>query len=310
MCRDSKPPPLSADMIATIRYFVTPYGELTMFKHLRLVAILITVFSLGTLVIAQDATPTPLPEEPPPNCPAFPNETQETRVGYYMGEGITYLSNNQLSPAKNSFACIVRVIDPSYVPGWIGRARVNTRLVEYERAFADLNHAVQLAPGLPAAYNDRGYIFMQWRDYPRAEADFERAMEADPDYAPAFSNLAVAYMIQEDYEAAIALLEDKINETNIDGILDQLRDPDYDPDSPILFDPIDARLYALLGIVYERHALTNFQNYNELFNRTNQFPDERIAQTAGALESRFTFELRLDDGSWLLLSNYPADAEA
>jgi tetratricopeptide (TPR) repeat protein len=270
----------------------------------------IALFSLGALAAAQDATPTPLPEEPPPTCPAFPGESRETRVGYYMGEGITYLGNNQLSQAKNSFACIVRVIDPSYVPGWMGRARVNTRLVEYERAFADLNRAVQLAPNLPAAYNDRGYIFMQWRDYPRARADFERALDIDPGYTPAFSNLAVAYMVQGQYDQAIALLEDKINETNIDGILDQLRAPDYDPNRPILFDPTHARLYALLGIVYERRALSNFQNYTELFNRTNQFPDDRIAQTAGALESRFTFELRLDDGSWLLLSAYPADAGA
>ena len=281
-----------------------------MMKRLRLFAVLIALFSLSALAAAQDATPTPLPEEPPPNCPAFRGEPDESRVGYYMGEGITYLSNNQLTDAKNSFACIVRVIDPSYVPGWMGRARVNTRLVEYERAFADLNQAVQLAPDLAAAYNDRGYIFMQWQDYPRAEADFERALEADPDYAPAFSNLAVAYMVQGEYVEAIALLEEKINETNIDGILDQLRAPDYDPNNPIQFDRDDARLYALLGIVYERHALTNFQNYVELFNRTNQFPDDRIAQTAGALESRFTFELRLDDGSWLLLSDYPADAGA
>lgn len=281
-----------------------------MTRRVFVLATLIALFSLSTLAHAQQATPTPLPEEPPPNCPGFQGEPREIRTGYYMGEGITYLVNNQLSQAKNSFACIVRVIDTGYVPGWMGRARVNTRLVEYERAFADLNRAIQIDPDLPAAYNDRGYIFMLWRDYPRAENDFERALEIDPDYTAAFSNLAVAYIVQGQYEEAISLLEDKINTTNIDGILDQLRDPDYDPDSPILYDPLHARLYALLGIVYERQSLDRFQNYMEIFNRSQRFPDDRIAQTAGALESRFTFELRLDDGSWLLLSNYPDDSGA
>ena len=283
-----------------------------MIKRLCILAVLTMVLGLGTLAVAQEAnpTPTPLPEEPMPVCPAFAGEARETRVGYYMGEGITYLGGNQLTQAKNSFACIVRVIDPDYLPGWMGRARVNIRLSEYERALVDLNRAVQIDPNLVAGYNDRGYLFMRWRDYPRAEADFERALEIDPDYAPAFSNLAVAYMVQGEYEDAIALLEEKIDSTNIDNILSQLRDPEYDPNEPPAFDPVDARLYALLGIVYERRALTNFQNYTEIFNRTNQFPDDRISQTAGALESRFTFELRLDDGSWLLLSDYPADAGA
>lgn len=283
-----------------------------MMKRLCILAVLTLVFGFGTLAAAQEAnpTPTPLPEEPPPACPAFAGESDETRVGYYMGEGITYLNGSQLAQAKNSFACIVRVIDPDYLPGWMGRARVNIRLSEYERALVDLNRAVQIDPDLAAGFNDRGYLFMRWRDYPRAEADFERALEIDPDYAPAFSNLAVSYMVQGKYDEAIELIEEKIDTTNIDGILSQLRDPDYDPNEPPAFDPVHARLYALLGIVYERRALTNFQNYTEIFNRTNNFPDDRISQTAGALESRFTFELRLDDGSWLLLSDYPADAGA
>ncbi len=281
-----------------------------MIKRLCILAVVTLVLGFGTGASAQEATPTPLPEEPPPNCPAFAGESRETRVGYYMGEGITYLSGNQLTQAKNSFACIVRVIDPNYLPGWMGRARVNIRLSEYERALVDLNRVVQLDPNLAAGYNDRGYLFMRWRDYPRAEADFERALEVDPDYAPAFSNLAIAYMIQGEYDEAIALLEEKIDATNIDGILNQLRAPDYNPNQPPAFNHTHARLYALLGIVYERRALTNFQNYTELFNRTSQFPDDRISQTAGALESRFTFELRLDDGSWLLLSAYPADTGA
>ena len=282
-----------------------------MMKRTLVLALIVGLLCLGALAQAQDQpTPTPLPEEPPPTCVSFQNAARDSRTSYYMGEGVAYLGNSQLSQAKNSFACIVRVVDPSYVPGWMGRARVNTRMADYERAFADLNRAVQLAPDLAAAYNDRGYIFMQWRDYPRAEADFERALSIDASYAPAYSNLAVAYLVQEKYDDAIALLEQQIDDTRIDNVLAQMRAPDYNPNNPIPFSSVDARLYALLGIVYERQALTQFRNYLELFNRSGRFADDRIAQVSGALESRFTFELRLDDGSWLLLSSYPADSGA
>jgi tetratricopeptide (TPR) repeat protein len=278
-------------------------------KRLTLLGVVVVLcVMMAGAVAAQDPTATPLPEEPLPNCPAFEGEARETRVGYYMGEGLAYLGNNQLDPARISFSCIVRVVDSAYVPGWMGRARVYIRQSDYERALADLNRAVQLDPQLVAAYNDRGFLFMQWRDYERARADFERALEIDPDYTPAYSNLAVLHTVLEEYDAAIALLEERINATNIDGILSQYRDPERNLEDPILFEAEDARLYALLGIVYERQALTNFRNYVDLYNGAGIFVDDRIGSAAGALESRFTFELRLDDGSWLLLSQFPEDA--
>lgn len=280
-------------------------------KSVILSVLVMAMLMLAGAAWAQDPTatppPTPIPD-PPPNCPAFADQPRESRVGYYMGEGLAYLGDNQLDQARISFSCIARVIDESYVPAWLGRARVYTRLADYERAFADLNRAAQLAPDLPAVFNDRGYLFMQWRDYERARADFERALEINPGYTPAFSNLAVLHAVLEEYDAAIALLEERINTTNIDGILDQYRDPQRDPNNPILFDTLHARLYALLGIVYERQALTNFRNYIELYNGAGIFVDDRVGSAAGALESRFTFELRLDDGSWLLLSQFPGDA--
>ncbi|MCA9907822.1 MAG: tetratricopeptide repeat protein [Anaerolineae bacterium] len=277
-------------------------------KKLISLVLLVALLVMANAVWAQDPTATPLPEEPLPNCPAFAGEPRESRTAYYMGEGLAYLNNNQLDAARISFSCIVRVIDANYAAGWIGRARVYTRMAEYERALADLNRAVQLAPDLAAAYNDRGYLFMQWHDYPRARADFNRALESDANYAPAYSNLAVLHTLLGEYDAAIELLEDKINTTNIDGILSQYRDPNRNTDDPILFNSDHARLYALLGIVYERQALTNFRNYVELYNGAGLFVDDRVGSAAGALESRFTFELRLDDGSWLLLSRFPDDA--
>ncbi|MFN8527305.1 MAG: tetratricopeptide repeat protein [Anaerolineae bacterium] len=268
----------------------------------------------SALPVAQDAQPTippptatPLPD-PPPNCPEYQGQPTANRVGYYMGQGLAYLGNNQLDAARVSFACIARVIDPSYVPAWMGRARVYIRLADYDRAFMDLNTVIQLDSNLTAAYNDRGYVFMQYHDYDRARADFQRALDIDPTYTPAYSNLAVLYTLRGDYDQAIALLEEKIDTTQIDNILAQYRDPNRDRTLPILFEADHARLYALLGIVYERQALTQFENYTELYSNAGSYVDDRIGSAAGALQSRFTFELRLDDGSWMLLSDFPADS--
>jgi hypothetical protein len=87
--------------------------------------------------------------------------------------------------------------------------------------------------------------------------------------------------------------------------LAQYRDPDRRADAPpIPFDPMAARLFALQGIIYEARALNHFEAYTDLYNASGRFADERIANVTGALQSRFTFDLRLDDGSWLVLDDF------
>jgi len=74
---------------------------------------------------AQDATPTPTATpEPLPNCPAFTDQPNNVRTGYYMGEGIANLNANRLDEAQLSFTCIIRITDPSYIPAYLGRAEV------------------------------------------------------------------------------------------------------------------------------------------------------------------------------------------
>lgn len=279
-----------------------------MFKRLSVPLLLLTCLSLSGLVMGQPPTPPALPEEAAPLCTAFTNEPQESRVAYYIGEGSAYLNNRQLVMAKNSFACIVQVIDPNYAPAWLGRARTNIQLGQYDRAQIDLNRAIQLNANYTVAHNDHGYLMMLLGEYESAEASFERALQANPNYVTATNNLAIAYVLQEKHEDAITLLEAAIDDSSIDGVLAQLRSPNYDTETPILFRHLDARLYALLGIVHQHQALQQFRNYTDLFNITGQLGDDRVYLISGGLDSSFNFEMRLDDGAWLLLSDYPADA--
>jgi len=67
------------------------------------------------------------------------------------------------------------------------------------------------------------------------------------------------------------------------------------------FDPDHALSYALLGIVYEMRARDNYSAYMLLLGGD---ADQRIQSAAGALESRFSFDLRLDDGTWLFAASF------
>jgi tetratricopeptide (TPR) repeat protein len=267
-----------------------------MFKHAFVVIVAGLLVGFG-IAAAQDATP-----PPPPNCPAFENEPANIRTGYYMGEGIAYLNTNQLSAAELSFTCIIRVVDAAYVPAYMGRAIVYTRLRDFERAQEDYNQALQRDSTLTAAYNNRGVVFALQLDYERAADDFDRALAQDSGYLRALNNRAIVHTFLREYDEAIALLEGTINSTGVDNVLAQYRDPERAQDAPAIpFDPLAGRLYALLGTVYSARSLDNYRQYIDLYGFGGLFPDERITAAAGALESRFTFELRLDDGSWLLL---------
>jgi tetratricopeptide (TPR) repeat protein len=274
-------------------------------RHKTSVLMLIAAFALivhMTPALAQDATETP---EPPPNCPAFADQSADIRTSYYMGEGIAYVSSSQLSNAEFSFTCVIRVTNPSYVAAYMERASVYAQERDYKRAVDDYSKAVELNPNQLEAYNNRGVIYTVTQEYDKAIADFDHVLQVNADYIPGYNNRAVVYVIQGDFAHAIDLLQQGITRSGIDGALAQYRDPNRPADAtPIPFDPLAARSYALLGIIYSAYALNNYQDYIDLYDRAGQFPDQRIQSAAGALQSQFTFDMRLDDGTWMLIATY------
>ena len=57
---------------------------------------------------------------------------------------------------------------------------------------------------MTVAYNNRGNAYANKVDYDRAIADYNRAIEVDPKYALAYSNRAIAYANKKDNGRAIA----------------------------------------------------------------------------------------------------------
>jgi tetratricopeptide (TPR) repeat protein len=266
--------------------------------------VLIALFTLIALPVYAQQTPT---EEPLPNCPTFEGESAQVRASYYMGEGLGYLNSNQLSSAHFSFTCIIRVVDPNYVPAYMQRALVRTRQRNYEGAIEDYTRAIDLDSSLLPAYNNRGIAYAAILDYENAAADFDQVIALDPNYVRGYHNRSVLYGIEGDYEAAIALLEQALSISGIDDVYAQLTDPNRPSNAPeIEYDLVDAHTYALIGLMYSAQSLENFDRYLFL---SRGVADPRIESAAGALSSRFTFETRLDDGTWMLFADYSPTGE-
>ncbi len=277
------------------------------FLFLLLVISCASLLFLSIPVTAQDATPTPVPTpvatlEPPPNCPVLPTESKDTRTSYYMGKGFGFMTSGLLDDAILSFTCVIRVIDSNYIPAYMMRGAAYVREQQYDRAIQDYTRASQLDPKLLGAFNNRGIIYVALKDYDRAKSDFDKVLEIDSKSILGMNNRSVLYAVQGDYDNAIKLLQQAIDISGIADVYAQLTDPKRPSDAkPIQFDRLNARAYALLGVMYSARALDNYHKYLYL---TGGNGDSRIQSAAGALESQFTFDMRLDSSTWLLVANY------
>lgn len=269
-----------------------------MIKRWMTVGTAALLLAAATPTWAQEATPTPIP----PICTQFVGEPDDLRTSYYMGEGLGFYASGEYTRAVNSFTCILFEIDGNHVPAYMGRALVLTQRNDYDRALEDYSQAVRLEPNNVAALNNRGIVYTLRGEYEEAIADFNQALNLDDSFLTALNNRAVVYAIQGNYEDAIADLENAISQSGIDDVIADLRDPERPDNAPAPAYALEnARPYALLGIIYSAFALSNYQDYLLL---TGSTADLRVQSAAGALESRFTFDLRLDDGTWLLVADF------
>lgn len=266
------------------------------------------VFILIILLLAISLPAMAQQTEPELVCTAFEGSPDNVRISYYMGEGAAFFATSQLSRATDSFSCIIQQLDSSYIPAYLSRAIVYTQRRDYDRAITDYNAAINRDSNLVSAYNNRGIVYAALQDYDRALADFNQTLSLNSNYAVGYTNRGVIRALRGEYDDAIADLERALELSNIGQVVNTLRDPDRPADAPRpAYNTSDAQPYALLGVVYSARALDNYRDYLLL---TGGAGDRRIQSAAGALESRFTFELRLDDGTWLLAADFtPGDSE-
>src|SRR6266702_4480760 len=94
---------------------------------------------------------------------------------------------------------------------YLTRAAAYVLKGDYERALADYDEAIKLAPHTALAFAQRGEVHAKRRDYDSAIADYERAIELEPNLASAFSNRGLAWASKGEIRLAIADYTKAIN---------------------------------------------------------------------------------------------------
>lgn len=279
-------------------------------RHHTLIFLLtvIALLSLPMLTLAQTSEEEGTEsEEPELVCEAFDDSTPDVRVSYYMGEGLAYRATGQLSLALDSFSCIIEQIDGDYTDAYINRALVHTDRRDYEAAITDYSTILELDSQSVPAVNNRGIIYVAQAEYELALADFDTVIDLAPAAPEGYINRGVVYAITDDFDSAITDLEEAIEQAGLQPIVDTLRDPERDTSVELPeYERIHTRAYALLGIVRSAQALSEYQDYLLLNGGGG---DSRVQSAAGSLESRFNFDLRLDDGTWLLIASFEEPEE-
>ena len=268
-------------------------------KRLSLIFMVFVMVFITPMVIAQDGED----EEPEIICEGFEGAAAEQRVSYYMGEGAAFMRSGEYGAAIHSYSCIVIKIDPDYIQAYTNRAVAHTIRREYDLAIEDYTAALSINSSFVPAYNNRGILHTIREEYDEAIADFERVMDLDSGYVLAYLNRGIVYAAQDEYDAAIADFEQVIALGDLQAIVDVFETAenisDVDRDELPEYERDYARAYAMLGLIHSQKALDDYQRYIWLTGGG----DQRISSAAGALESRFTFELRFDDGTWLLAAD-------
>jgi len=74
---------------------------------------------------------------------------------------------------------------------------------QYPEAINKFSRLIEIAPGNPDAYKNRGVCYMKQEKYDAAISDFEKARELFPELKGLYSNLGVAWYYKKEYEKAI-----------------------------------------------------------------------------------------------------------
>jgi len=93
------------------------------------------------------------------------------------------------------------------VAAWANRGTAYRKLGKYEKALADVNHALDMDPDRGCAYAIRGLIYYETEDYEQAWADARTALEKAPQCSGGYSLQGDLYAHEGNYQKAIASYE-------------------------------------------------------------------------------------------------------
>ena len=96
---------------------------------------------------------------------------------------------------------------PEQPHAWGVRGRAYAAKREFEKAYSDLDRALELAKtdiDLRNMHNDRGNVYFTAREYDKAIRDYKKAVSITPEFAKGWNNLGIAYRAKGDFNEAFA----------------------------------------------------------------------------------------------------------
>jgi tetratricopeptide (TPR) repeat protein len=131
-------------------------------------------------------------------------------VNYLFRRGGYYFLQGDFDRAIQTYT---RDIDrePNQAGHYIARAACFLNLMQTERAKADAERALNLAPNNILALQLRGEMYMLEKDYDRALEFFDRALRINPNWGVSFFDRGSVMMDKKEYESALAELNKAVS---------------------------------------------------------------------------------------------------
>ncbi len=127
----------------------------------------------------------------------------EARAMVFLARGNMYRRTRQYDRALADYNESLRLA-PDSAAGYTSRGNAWRGKHDYDRAIADHSEAIKLDRNYAEAYSNRGNVYSDQGDLDRAIADYDKAIELKPDYAIAFYNRGLAWSAKNDRARAIA----------------------------------------------------------------------------------------------------------
>lgn len=94
-------------------------------------------------------------------------------------------------------------LDPGLVAAWSYQGDTLQELGKYDLAIESYNKAIALDSNNALAYEKRGAIYGEQENYPQAIADLQKAIELDPTAISAYGSLGLVYSKMKNWEKAV-----------------------------------------------------------------------------------------------------------
>ena len=95
-------------------------------------------------------------------------------------------------------------LNPGLAAAYLSRGAIYADKKEFDRAIEDFNKGVDLNPNLALAYNGRGTVYLEKEDFDKAIEDFNKEIELGSFFeAGAYCNRGIAYIDKGEFDKAI-----------------------------------------------------------------------------------------------------------